>query len=77
MNPIIPLYVTITTFVQGRVEKFREDRGASAVEYGALIILAAAIIGALWASGVVTTLGSKTKTAVDSLFSGGGGGSTN
>jgi Flp pilus assembly pilin Flp len=78
MNPIIPLYVTLQTFVHDRVERFKDkdDRGASAVEYAALIVLAAAIIGALYASGVVTTASTKVKEAVDKIFSGGAGGST-
>lgn len=42
MNPMIPLFVTLQTFVQDRVEQLKErhDRGASALEYGALIIVA-------------------------------------
>jgi Flp pilus assembly pilin Flp len=73
MNPIIPPYVTISNFVHGRVERFKDpsDRGASAVEYAALIILAAAIIAALKASGVVDTLQTSVTAKVNELFQGG------
>lgn len=49
MNPIIPLVVTMQTFMYGRFERLKErsDRGAGMVEYGALIILVAAILAVL------------------------------
>lgn len=70
MNPLIPLIVTLQTFAFDRVERLkeREDRGAGLVEYGALLVLAAAILAALKASGVVTKLTTATATAVTSMF---------
>lgn len=72
-NTLIPLYVTLQTFVQGRVEKLQErDRGASALEYGALILVGAAIIAVLW-----TAFNSNVKTqvsdAIKNMFTSGGG----
>lgn len=40
------------------------DRGASAAEYAGLIVLAALILGALYATGVVNTVGDRTGQAV-------------
>ncbi|HEV7935643.1 MAG TPA: hypothetical protein VGP70_25420 [Actinomadura sp.] len=73
MNPIIRTYMTVHSFVHNRVERFKDpdDRGASAVEYAALIILAAALIGALYASGVVSTASTKVSSAVNAIFNGG------
>ncbi|MGK5554980.1 Flp family type IVb pilin [Actinomadura kijaniata] len=61
MNPIIPLYVTLQTFVQDRVEQVKErsDRGASAIEYGALLVVSAVVIGVL-----VSIANTEFKTAV-------------
>jgi Flp pilus assembly pilin Flp len=75
MNALIPIVVTLQNFVLDRVERFneREDRGAGLVEYGALLVLAAAILAALKASGVVTKLGTATTTALNDLFGAGDG----
>ncbi|MFI6517204.1 Flp family type IVb pilin [Spirillospora sp. NPDC050679] len=62
MNPIIPLYVTLQTFIHGRVDQMKErmdDRGASAIEYGALLVVSAVVIGVL-----VGIANSEFKTAV-------------
>ncbi|TDD79598.1 hypothetical protein E1293_22900 [Actinomadura darangshiensis] len=50
MNPLIPLYVTTSLFLQDRVETYLEkrkdfDRGASFFEYAALIAVIAGMIG--------------------------------
>lgn len=75
MNGLIPLYVTLSTFMHDRVErlKSREDRGAQGIEYAALIVLAAAIIGILWGAGVFEKVSSGVTTAVTKLFPGSGG----
>ncbi|SPT50411.1 hypothetical protein [Actinomadura madurae] len=77
MNPMIPLFVTLQTFVQDRVEQLKErhDRGASALEYGALIIVAALIVGILYTA-INTTVRTKITEAITSLFSPGGAAST-
>ncbi|MEV5568474.1 hypothetical protein AB0L06_00370 [Spirillospora sp. NPDC052269] len=72
-NTLIPLFVTLQTFIQGRVEKAQDrERGASALEYGALILVGAAIIAVLW-----TAFNSNVKTqvsdAVKNMFTSGGG----
>jgi Flp pilus assembly pilin Flp len=76
MNQIVRTYVTVHSFIHSRVERFKDpnDRGASAVEYAALIILAAALIGALYASGVVSTASTKVSSAVNAIFNGGASG---
>lgn len=73
MNSLIPLYVTTSNFVAGRVErlKSREDRGASMIEYGALLILISAIIAALIASDIDGIIGKKVKELVNQIFQGG------
>jgi Flp pilus assembly pilin Flp len=73
MNRLIPLYVTLSTFVSNRAErmKSREDRGASMIEYGALLILISAIIAALIASDIDGIIGTKVKELVNQIFSGG------
>ncbi|TQN27824.1 putative deaminase of polymorphic toxin system [Haloactinospora alba] len=45
------------------------DRGASLLEYGAVVVLCAAILTALVQSGLVTTISSGVQSATDSLFS--------
>ncbi|MEU5880324.1 hypothetical protein [Spirillospora sp. NPDC047279] len=75
MNPIIPLYVTLQTFVQDRVQRMKdEDRGASAIEYAALILVAGVIIVALIAA-VNNTVLPKMGEAITNMFNGGGGSS--
>lgn len=73
MNSLIPLYVTLSTFVSNRVErvKCREDRGASMIEYGALLILVSAIIAALLASNIDDTIKTKVTELVNEIFGGG------
>lgn len=73
MNSLIPLYVTTSNFVADRVERFksREDRGASMIEYGALLILISAIIAALIASDIDGIIGKKVKELVNQIFQGG------
>ena len=70
MNRLIPLYATVMTFVQNRVERAKnaEDRGASLIEYGALLALIAAIIAALAALGIPGKVGSYIGDALNSIF---------
>ncbi|TDB83196.1 hypothetical protein E1266_37575, partial [Actinomadura sp. 7K534] len=46
------------------------DRGASALEYGALILVSAVVIGALAASPVMGTVAGETRAAICRLFGG-------
>lgn len=71
MNPIIPLVVTMQTFMCDRVERLKErsDRGAGMVEYGALIILVAAILAVLISDNIIgTTVKDGIKGAIDQVF---------
>ncbi|MFC5745648.1 hypothetical protein [Actinomadura rugatobispora] len=70
MNPIIPLYVTLQTFVVDRVERLRRssDRGAEAIEYAALIIIAAAVIGFVYAAISGINIQQKVADALNSVF---------
>jgi Flp pilus assembly pilin Flp len=73
MNPLIPLYVTLSTFVQNRVERLsqlREDKGASLIEYAALLILVAAIVTALYAAGIINQLTTAVTNALSQIFGG-------
>ncbi|WP_018655762.1 Flp family type IVb pilin [Actinomadura flavalba] len=69
MNPMIPLYVTLQTFVHGRVEaiKERQERGASAIEYAALILVAGVIIVALIAAAKDTVV-PRVEAAIKKMF---------
>ena len=59
---MLSLYVRLQTWFVGLGERAREERGATAVEYGLLVALIAAVIVL-----VVKTLGSKVSNAFDSV----------
>ncbi|MFC0037858.1 hypothetical protein [Actinomadura rayongensis] len=76
---LIPLYVTLHTFVLDRVERLAEnagrarrngDRGASLIEYAALLVLVAAIVGALYKAGIIKRLSDAVSKALDDIFKG-------
>lgn len=53
MNAMIPMYVYTANFFEDRVDAIKEryqnrERGASAIEYVGLIVLAAVVVGALF-----------------------------
>jgi Flp pilus assembly pilin Flp len=50
--------------------KSREDRGASIVEYGGLMLLVAAIVATLVASDIDDTIVKKIKGAIEDVFDG-------
>ncbi len=52
------------------VERLRREDGQDLVEYGGLLILVAAIIGALLAAGIVSDFGSYVSPAVKTIFTG-------
>lgn len=54
----------------GAVERLRREDGQDLVEYGGLLILVAAIIGALFAAGIVGDFTSYVKPAVKAIFTG-------
>ena len=54
----------------GTVERVRSEDGQDLVEYGGLLILVAAIIGALLAAGIVDDFSSYVKPAVSKIFTG-------
>ena len=59
---MLELYVRLQTWFIGFGERAREERGATAVEYGLLVALIAAVIVL-----VVKTLGSKVSNAFSSV----------
>ncbi|MFA1545099.1 hypothetical protein [Actinomadura chokoriensis] len=71
MNPTY-FYVTLQTFVMDRVDKIREDRerGASLIEYAALLVLVGAIVAALYAAGIIKKLDSAVSGALTKIFDG-------
>jgi Flp pilus assembly pilin Flp len=76
MNLLIPTYVVVTNFVADRVEAVKtrhKERGASMIEYGALLILIAAIVGAVMALNIHQTVGKKVQEAITNIFKGPGG----
>jgi Flp pilus assembly pilin Flp len=73
MNPFTTLCVTLTNFAQDSVErvaKRRDDKGASLIEYAALLILVAAIVTALYAAGIISQLTTAVSNALSQIFSG-------
>jgi len=70
MNPLIPLVVTMQTFFHDRIERLqaKEDRGAGIVEYGALLVLAGALVAVLFEAGIVQELEDAVTDAIDDLF---------
>lgn len=86
MDPILSLYVPTQTFVQDRAEdvsnyvrkriqdiRSGEDRGASAIEYAGLILIAGVIIVFLIGA-ANNTIKPKITEAINNIFGGGGGG---
>ena len=59
---MLDLFVRLQTWFVGAKERVREERGATAVEYGLLVALIAAVIVL-----VVKALGSKVSSAFDSV----------
>ena len=56
------LMVSMLVFVSGIKNKFESEKGATAVEYGLLVALIAAVIVA-----IVATLGGQIKTAFNTI----------
>jgi len=73
MNRMIPLYVTLSTFVQDKAERVRnryvgQDRGASIIEYVALLFVVALIVAAIHAAKIDTRVKNKTGDALNKIF---------
>jgi Flp pilus assembly pilin Flp len=73
MNRMIPLYVTLSSFVQhkaARVQKryIGDDRGASIIEYVALLFVVALIVAAIHAAKIDETVKNKTTDALNKIF---------
>lgn len=73
MNRMIPLYVTLSTFVQGKAERVRnrytgEDRGASIIEYVALLFVVALIVAAIHAAKIDERVKNKAGDALNKIF---------
>jgi Flp pilus assembly pilin Flp len=78
MNRMIPFFVTLSTFVEGSAKRIQkryvgDDRGASIVEYIALLFIVALIVAAVHGSGIDQTIKSKAVAAVNKVFSSAGG----
>ncbi|MES9543180.1 MULTISPECIES: hypothetical protein [unclassified Actinomadura] len=69
---LAPLYVTLQTFVLDRIERVRNDsdKGASLIEYAALLVLVGAIVAALYAAGIVGKLDTAVTNALTKIFDG-------
>jgi pilus assembly protein Flp/PilA len=59
-KPMLKCYVTVQNYLTGLLN--RDDRGATAVEYGMIVALIAAVIVA-----VVATLGTQVRTAFQTV----------
>jgi hypothetical protein len=78
MNRMIPLFVTLSTFVGDNAKRIQkrytgDDRGASIVEYIALLFIVALIVAAVYGSGIDQTIKAKAVSAVNKVFSSAGG----
>ena len=60
----------VAAAMTGAAERVRREDGQDLVEYGGLLILVAAIIGALFAAGIVGDFTSYVKPAVKAIFTG-------
>lgn len=70
-NPLLPLMVRAQIAIDSKRQRLRSrmgDQGAGLIEYGALIVLALAILGAIWATGFDKTITDETKKAMKKLF---------
>ena len=76
MTPLISFYTKSSNFVYDRVRRLQDpdERGASLLEYGALIVLVAAIAAAVFATNIGQTIATNITNKVNEIFSGGGGG---
>ena len=63
MERVLKMIVAMQLGVAGLVEKAREERGATAVEYGLLVALIAAVIVA-----IVGLLGGKIQAAFQTVY---------
>lgn len=70
MKALVPLFITLQTFVADRVERLQadKDKGAGVVEYAALLFLVGTLVAALYASGLATKFDNAVKQAVEHLF---------
>jgi hypothetical protein len=73
MNRMIPLYVTLSTFVQDQAERVQKryvgkDRGASIIEYVALLFVVALIVAAIHAANIDKTVQKKAGEALKKIF---------
>jgi hypothetical protein len=59
---------TLAAAMGGAVERVRREDGQDLVEYGGLLILIAAIIGALFAAGIVSDFTNIVKPDVSKIF---------
>lgn len=76
MNTLTPLYVSVESFVRGRVEaakRMQKDRGVGMIEYGALCVLVLVILGVLIHTQIGHTLSNGIKHEITAIFNGGGG----
>lgn len=73
-NPLIPLYVKAKFGIVNRVSTLRnhDDRGAGFVEYAAVIVLVAAIAGAIFATNIGQTIAGSLTATVAQILGGGG-----
>lgn len=76
MNAMIPVYVYTRNFVATRLEALKErtERGAGLVEYAGLIVLAAILLGAIYAAVKNSQFTSSMLNNVKSILSGQGNG---
>jgi Flp pilus assembly pilin Flp len=75
---MIPFFVILSTLVEDNAKRIQkryvgDDRGASIVEYIALLFIVALIVAAVHGSGIDQTIKSKAVSAVNKVFSSAGG----
>lgn len=73
MNRMLPLYVTLSTFAADKVARVQRrytgaDRGASIIEYVALLFVVALIVAAIHAANIDKTVQTKAGDALKQIF---------
>jgi hypothetical protein len=70
MRVILPAYVATTNFVADRAERLknRDDRGVEMVEWMAMLLVIAAIVGVLASTDIGDQIKEKITEAIDKIF---------
>jgi Flp pilus assembly pilin Flp len=66
VNSLTKLWVTLSTFLVPTSRK--EDKGATLIEYAAIVILVAGVVAAILAIGIPSRIGQSITTAITEIL---------